>query len=218
MSYWPDSPPEVNLATLVDGKFTGWYEVNVLAEPFKLGKPLASCINWAAAPEHGKSMLGIWRLDDLGVSKETIQKALKVARSVIGKTTDAEERTMGLKQVHDFRPKKSEHEEAPPEALIAQSPRKPQPQAQMVGRPMSLDQLLGHFSKAMNSGNRGRQAVEVRHPFDGLFSDFLETSGPAQEVRGQDLRNHVRSPFEFLKNPNVVFHEIPAHQLHQILR
>jgi len=169
-SYWPESPKEANEAAYTLDH-NGWYEPNLLLKPFGFPKPLATCQNFASSD--GKSVLGIWRMKDLPVTAKHVRKA----------RPDKHRRSQNSgpaqlpRQVH-----------LPPwlqaPGTFAEVPgghgfevRRPLRQPHEV----SLDDLFRTFGTALAPGRPrqgfGRETIEG-DPFDGLFSNFLETQGP----------------------------------------
>eukprot|EP00746_Dinoflagellata_sp_MGD_P167675 gnl/MRDRNA2_/MRDRNA2_98504_c0_seq1.p1 gnl/MRDRNA2_/MRDRNA2_98504_c0~~gnl/MRDRNA2_/MRDRNA2_98504_c0_seq1.p1 ORF type:complete len:829 (+),score=138.53 gnl/MRDRNA2_/MRDRNA2_98504_c0_seq1:70-2556(+) len=76
VTYWPQTHKDANKAAyLLEKGDVAWYETNLLLPPFNFPKPLISCENDDEGPNTGKSLLGIWRLSDLPITKDSILKA-----------------------------------------------------------------------------------------------------------------------------------------------
>lgn len=162
-TYWPGSSEEVNKAAH-NLEHADWYEANLLAPPFAFPKPLASCENADAGTRHaGKSRLGIWRLQDLPVTAAALNRAQPQRHPVL----------------------RQQEQVSAPEGLRQGSQQ--YRSTGRVGQPkrqMTLDELLDAFGSAFAPQRQRRpfqvDTQEEHNPFDGLFSDWLETAGPVQ--------------------------------------
>lgn len=169
-------------------------------------------------------------MKELDLTQQSVREALGVAKKRAGDLKAEGATRPG--QVHDLRPPTSAPvSEAPP--LVAhmevadpqaQDGKHPRVQHRVIkiphGHSMNLDQILQHFGKAFDQRKGGpafRGPVRVEHtmPSDGLFNDFLETSGPSFEPRRghhvqlpAGVRFGGRSPMEFFRSPQLAFREI----------
>lgn len=77
-TYWPNSHARTNLAAY-NLPQAGWYEANILEDPFIFPEPLLSCENGdEGTTYHSRQKLGIWRLEDLHtVNKQAVTAAKK---------------------------------------------------------------------------------------------------------------------------------------------
>eukprot|EP00928_Gymnodinium_smaydae_P052870 TRINITY_DN37002_c0_g1_i1.p1 TRINITY_DN37002_c0_g1~~TRINITY_DN37002_c0_g1_i1.p1 ORF type:complete len:532 (-),score=119.86 TRINITY_DN37002_c0_g1_i1:10-1605(-) len=167
-SYWPDSPAEANEAA-IHLDHAGWYEPNLLLEPFGFPDPLISCENKDAQSRfRGRSKLGVWRLRDLQVHATDVLRANP-------------RRHEGFSTAHH--PMLSQlHRIVVPRSGLAQLSENERPlQVRRKGGDDDLQDILNFFGSALA---RGRPQVQ-RTPFDGLLGDFLETSGSARRGDGR---------------------------------
>lgn len=178
-NYWPNTPAEANEAAhSLD--HAGWYEANLLLPPFSFPEPLASCPD---GPEG--SRLGLWRLSDLaGVNAQAVQEA-QPEKHLRAKAAD----TSMPRWIHVPR--------GGPARSIWHRPT-------FGDGEITLDDLMGMFGSAFAPSRKHLRQREVEDegnsPFDGLFSDFLETAGPARAAgpgRGQAML-----PTQIFRLPN----------------
>jgi len=164
-TYWPSSPAEANAAAF-NLPHAGWYEANLLAEPFNFPEPLMWCENVDDGSKYrGRSRLGIWKLKSIPVTAADIQAAAP------------EELRKQVRQ------KRRESNQLPREVHIL-----PPERAKQSGPAGTLEDLLDSFGEAFAPSRRSwrkSQVEEISSPFDGLFNKFLETPGPVQQVRRQ---------------------------------
>jgi len=173
-SYWPESPQEANEAAYTLDH-NGWYEPNLLLKPFNFPAPVTTCQNFASS--EGKSVLGIWRIKDLPVTAKRVRAArperhrrpqnsmFQLPRQVHLPLMQVPGTFAGVPGGQGF------------------DVRRPLRQGHAAPQEVSLDDLFRTFGTALAPGRprqgRGRGAADERaDPFDGLFSDFLETKGP----------------------------------------
>jgi len=181
-SYWPDSSADVNEAAhTLD--HAGWYEANLLAVPFSFPQPLASCENEGGGTEaRGRSRLGVWRLKDLPVTPAVVRRA-SPDRHQPAQPQGPLGRAYLPQGVHVPRqeaPQQLRGQRAP--AFARMRPQMGQPLRFSNGE-MSLDDLMGIFGSAFAPEREHLGSANVHEeplPFDGLFSDWLETAGPVR--------------------------------------
>lgn len=198
-TYWPGSPVEANSAAF-NLPNAGWYEANLLAEPFNFPAPLMSCENADGGSKYrGQSRLGIWKLTSLPVTAADVQAA----------APDPEELRRQVRQ------KRREPNQLPREVHILP----PSRFAPEHGK-QSLGELLDDFGAAFAPSRRSwhkSQVEEIKSPFDGLINKFLETPGPVKQVhhrRPSGLSDFFRvpqfNPRDFMKSgPREVFANHP---------
>jgi len=171
-SYWPETPAEANEAAH-NLTHAGWYEANLLAAPFNFPGPITSCPNGKPGTPFGdRSRLGIWRLRDLQVTAASVQAA-DPRRHGAASLQGGLELPGPPHGVHLPRRPGFREQRAPAVSQMT-----------IPHGDLTLDELLGIFGSAFAPERKYLRPAEVedeeRSPFDGLFSDWLETAGPVR--------------------------------------
>lgn len=166
-TYWPKSPAVANEAafTLEPG---GWYEANLLQPPFSFPEPMASCENAdKGSKHHGRQRLGVWRLQDLPVTAKSVQAARVARARQEGQVPLTLPREVHLPSIGREGPSRGIPKRQS-EGRAGRSPGRSQA--------VTLQDLLENIFEP----ERRRSSLPfqpVGSPFDGLFSDWLETPG-----------------------------------------